>query len=269
MFFWFYGSSNPYVSREELPLVLWLQGGPGAGGTGYGSFGEIGPLDEYLDPRNYAWTSKVNLLFIDNPVGAGYSYVDNSSLLTSDVDEIAADLLTMHTMLYDEYSWFSQLTSNSYYIFSESYGGKMTAVFAKELHKAIDNGTLSSINLDGVLLGDSWIQGVSYVNTWPDYLKSLSLLTQNEFSQLEETANECQDAVDNEEWYNATIMLSGPFSLSLHKSKKQKKNILACLWSFVLCLFSFFGFLLFLFCCCVLIIVADGLKWNIKLRILL
>ena len=37
------------------------------------------------------------MLFIDQPVGTGYSYVDNNEAFTTDVDEIATDLITMLT----------------------------------------------------------------------------------------------------------------------------------------------------------------------------
>ena len=36
------------------------------------------------------------MLYVDNPVGAGYSYVDSEDALTTDVDEIALDLLTLY-----------------------------------------------------------------------------------------------------------------------------------------------------------------------------
>ena len=39
--------------------------------------------------------SEVNLLFIDNPVGTGYSYVDSDKAYTTDVQQIAADLLSI------------------------------------------------------------------------------------------------------------------------------------------------------------------------------
>ncbi len=106
--------------------------------------GEIGQLDEWLNPREYSWTNKVNLLFIDNPVGAGYSYVDNSSLYTTTVEEIAADLLTCHQFLVLELPF---MTDMPYWIFSESvldppspflaknteYGGKITAALGNTL----------------------------------------------------------------------------------------------------------------------------------------
>ena len=36
-----------------------------------------------------------NVLFVDNPVGTGYSYCDSDSAFTTDVDQIAKDLITL------------------------------------------------------------------------------------------------------------------------------------------------------------------------------
>lgn len=41
----------------EKPLVMWLQGGPGASSTGYGNFEELGPNDVNMNPRDYTWVS--------------------------------------------------------------------------------------------------------------------------------------------------------------------------------------------------------------------
>mmetsp|Transcript_10194 Transcript_10194/g.15452 ORF Transcript_10194/g.15452 Transcript_10194/m.15452 type:complete len:450 (+) Transcript_10194:28-1377(+) len=200
MFYWFYGSTNPSLPRNDLPIVLWLQGGPGAGSSGFGNFGEFGPLNTSLLPRQDTWLHKVNLLFIDNPVGAGYSYVDELSLLTTNVSAIAADLLVMHRSLSALYPFISRLP---FWIFSESYGGKMTAHFAVLLYNAIADGEIA-INLQGVVLGDSWISGISYVNTWPDYLYALSLLDNAQYHALQATADACEQAVMNGAWNNAT-----------------------------------------------------------------
>lgn len=42
---------------------------------------EIGPYNDDWSPRKHAWTQSANLLFVDNPVGTGYSYVDDLQLL--------------------------------------------------------------------------------------------------------------------------------------------------------------------------------------------
>ena len=39
--------------------------------------------------------SSASLLFIDNPVGTGYSYVTSDDAYTTNVDEIASDLLAV------------------------------------------------------------------------------------------------------------------------------------------------------------------------------
>ena len=136
LFFWFYGSTSP--DRNELPIILWLAGGPGIGSSGYGNFGEFGPYDEWLNKRNNSWIDKVNILYIDCPYGAGYSYTNNQSEYAKSVKEISSDLLIMHKNLLSQdvfdASWFTKLP---YYIFGESYGGKMAYHFAYTLSQAI------------------------------------------------------------------------------------------------------------------------------------
>ncbi|XP_032471797.1 retinoid-inducible serine carboxypeptidase isoform X4 [Phocoena sinus] len=55
MFWWLYYATSPSKNFSELPLVMWLQGGPGGSSTGFGNFEEIGPLDRDLKPRRTTW----------------------------------------------------------------------------------------------------------------------------------------------------------------------------------------------------------------------
>lgn len=86
MFWWLYGAqTTDPTERLHKPLVMWFQGGPGASSTGYGNFEEIGPLDVNLEPRNTTWIKEANVLFVDNPVGCGYSFVDDPAALTTNI----------------------------------------------------------------------------------------------------------------------------------------------------------------------------------------
>lgn len=62
---------------KEAPLILWLEGGPGAS-TAFSVFKEIGPFNCSFDGENYmieenplSWHNNNSLLFIDSPVGTG------------------------------------------------------------------------------------------------------------------------------------------------------------------------------------------------------
>lgn len=107
-----------------------------------------------------------NLIFIDNPVGTGFSYVENVNQLTTTNEEIGADMVAF---LIKFYKLYPNHTISPLYIFCESYGGKMTVEIAKQLNNAIKNGDIS-VDFRGVALGDSWISPIDSVNTWAPFL---------------------------------------------------------------------------------------------------
>lgn len=71
-------------------------------------------------------------MFIDNPVGTGFSYVDSNSLLATNNQEVADDLVELMRIFYDQYPKFKTVPL---YILCESYGGKMAVDFALTLDK--------------------------------------------------------------------------------------------------------------------------------------
>ena len=69
--------STAMSGRKDAPVVLWLNGGPGASSL-LGFYDELGPfgIDKQgqLVPREVSWNRDVNLLALDNPLGVGYSF---------------------------------------------------------------------------------------------------------------------------------------------------------------------------------------------------
>ncbi|XP_013392846.1 retinoid-inducible serine carboxypeptidase [Lingula anatina] len=199
MFWWLYYTTAS-TNYQSKPLVLWLQGGPGGSSTGFGNFGEIGPLDVNQNPRRTTWLSKVSLLFIDNPVGAGFSYVTDDSAYTTNNDMIAADLLTVLMAFLKELPDFRTIP---FFIFCESYGGKMTAGFSLALQKAIIARQIDC-NFKGFALGDSWISPWDSTFTWGPYLKATSLIDEHGLQLINGSVVVARKAYDNGKYGLAT-----------------------------------------------------------------
>ena len=198
-FWWLYGA-NTTGARADAPLILWLQGGPGASSTGYGNFAEIGPLDWNLAPRPSTWlNAPANLLFVDNPVGAGYSYVDDLSLLPRTNDDIAKDLVALLAAFFAK---SPALSATPFFVFTESYGGKMAASLAPALLAAIDAGTVKA-NFRGYVMGDSWIHGTDHVDAWCPFLRAVDLLDDAQLKECLVPVKECDAATAAGDWQGA------------------------------------------------------------------
>jgi len=77
MFYWLFDSR---ASPSEDPLVVWLTGGPGCASE-IALFNENGPYKfpsdmtatSPLSSNQYSWNNSANLLYVDQPIGTGFS----------------------------------------------------------------------------------------------------------------------------------------------------------------------------------------------------
>uniref|UniRef100_A0A2C9V3L3 Carboxypeptidase n=1 Tax=Manihot esculenta TaxID=3983 RepID=A0A2C9V3L3_MANES len=201
MFWWLYRSpyrvENP---SKPWPVILWLQGGPGASGVGLGNFQEIGPLNLNLKPRNSTWLRMADLLFVDNPVGTGYSYVEESNLFVKTDEEAATDL----TILLEEiFNRIESLQKSPLYIVAESYGGKFAVTLGLSALQAIESGKLKG-KLGGVVLGDTWISPEDFVLSWGPLLKDVSRLDNNGVEKANSLAEKIKQQIGDGQYASAT-----------------------------------------------------------------
>ena len=202
MFYWFYRTTHPDGYRNR-PIVLWLQGGPGASGIGVGNFLEIGSLDQNLKPRNSTWIQTANVLFVDNPAGVGFSIADYNSVAKS-IEEISDDLIIVLKTFMNEHSYFR---NNPFYIFGQSYGGKMAAIFTADLYKAIQNNEIQC-NLKGVCIGNGFVSPIDSIGYWPSMVYEMSLIDDVLYSNLSKIAENAYHATEESHWdivYDAYI----------------------------------------------------------------
>ncbi|KAH9774214.1 serine carboxypeptidase-like 45 [Citrus sinensis] len=78
----FYYFAEAETDPASKPLVLWLNGGPGCSSLGVGAFSENGPFrpnGQVLVRNEYSWNREANMLFLETPIGVGFSYSEDTS----------------------------------------------------------------------------------------------------------------------------------------------------------------------------------------------
>ncbi|KAJ8449765.1 hypothetical protein Cgig2_001421 [Carnegiea gigantea] len=86
----FYYLVEAETNPASKPLVLWLNGGPGCSSVGAGAFTENGPFrpsGDVLLKNDYSWNQEANMLYLESPVGVGFSYSTNRSFYDTLDDE--------------------------------------------------------------------------------------------------------------------------------------------------------------------------------------
>ncbi|KAF6210949.1 hypothetical protein GE061_014062 [Apolygus lucorum] len=181
LFFWFFPAES---GSKEAPIVLWLNGGPGRAfaDTLFRLNGPFTIVDgPRLMPNLLYWSEAVNVIFIDIPVGTGFSFT--KSLGNHSQQEVGSDLLSAVKQFFQ---LFPEYSKNEFYIIGQSYGGKYATSLAYLIHQSNPR-YRSKINLSGVAIGGGWIDPVNQIDYSPYlyYLGLIDLKTQQKFADVE------------------------------------------------------------------------------------
>ena len=147
--------SKAASGRADAPVLLWLNGGPGASSL-LGFYDELGPfgIDASLNvvPRAVHWNRDAHLLALDNPLGVGYSHTARAERMATNERTVGADL---HEALRQFFDLFPALRANAFYATGESYAGKYVPAVAYAIHQRNQAAPPAErINLRGVAIGD-------------------------------------------------------------------------------------------------------------------
>lgn len=128
--YWFVESET---APAEDPLVFWTNGGPGCSGL-IGFMTEQGPFrpdkDGNVQLNPWRWNTIANMVFLEQPVGVGFSYSDNSADYKIGDSQAAEDNLQTILMFLQR---FPQLAKSPLFITSESYGGHYMPTLASQI----------------------------------------------------------------------------------------------------------------------------------------
>jgi carboxypeptidase D len=117
LYFWFSPSENPAASND---ITIWLNGGPGCSsllgllqenGNFQWQAGTLQPV-----PNPWAWTKLTNMVWVDQPVGTGFSLGEPTAYGS---DDSAVQFLGFWKNFIDTFN----LTNRKVYITGESWAG--------------------------------------------------------------------------------------------------------------------------------------------------
>ncbi|CAN7997176.1 unnamed protein product, partial [Ixodes hexagonus] len=197
MFFWFFpAQENP----DTAPVILWLQGGPGSSCM-FSVFNEHSPyvVDENGIPkrRESAWTSRFSMLYVDNPVGPGFSFTEKEEGYAKDQTDVGRDMLET---LQQFFTLFQEFAGNEFYVSGESFGGKFAPAVAYAIHTAVQ--PMVHINLKGISIGDGLVELGSMLD-YADYLYQIGLVDRNQAAILRQLCDKIKYYIENERYVDA------------------------------------------------------------------
>ncbi|KAG9131470.1 hypothetical protein Leryth_015306 [Lithospermum erythrorhizon] len=205
LFYWFFEAQSQPSSK---PLLLWLNGGPGCSSVGYGAATELGPLrvhknGEGLEYNEHSWYKEANLLFVESPVGVGFSYTNTSSDLLNIDDKFVAE--DAYSFLVKWLERFPHFKSHDFFIAGESYAGHYVPQLAELIHvrNKITKKKYPFINLKGFIVGNPETDNYYDDKGILEYAWSHSVISDEEYERAKQVCNfrsfnwsrECNEAM--------------------------------------------------------------------------
>lgn len=147
LFFWLW---EPTGDAGNDDVVVWLNGGPGCSSLD-GIFEENGPFkfppgSDRIEPNKYSWTNLSYVVWVDNPVGVGFSKGE------PDISGEKGLAKEFYGFLKQFYSTFKELQGKRLWLTGESYAGKYIPYIANEIYQHPQGA--HGIDLQGIAIND-------------------------------------------------------------------------------------------------------------------
>ncbi|RZC71888.1 hypothetical protein C5167_035216 [Papaver somniferum] len=188
----FYYFVEAEFNPASKPLVLWLNGGPGCSSLGVGAFSENGPFrpnGNVLVRNEYSWNKEANMLYLETPVGVGFSYTTET---TSEDDDTATigDKITARDNLVFLQRWFlkfPQYKHRDLFITGESYAGHYIPQLAELMIQFNKKDKL--FNLKGIALGNPVLEFTTDFNSRAEFIWSHGLISDSTYNLFTSACN--------------------------------------------------------------------------------
>ncbi len=166
--------------------------------------------DLSLVANPYSWNNEHALLFFDNPINTGFSFSSSDDGYARSSDDYSS---TLYEAIRQFYILFPELQHNAFIITGESYAGKYVPAMALRIAEKNAAGSLPTIPLAGVAVGDGLVDPLNMVTGYPDLLFQFGLADAAQKLVLEAYAASFASAVKSGDYMEAyrqfDLMING------------------------------------------------------------
>ncbi|GBC02449.1 hypothetical protein RclHR1_04630005 [Rhizophagus clarus] len=192
VFFWLI--HNRHIS--DIPkFIIWLNGGPGCSSMD-GLFLENGPWrmndDQTLRLVDGSWDEYANVLYVDFPVGTGFSFA-NSNSYPRNVTQVVSHFLSFLDKFFES---FPEYSKDHMYLSGESFAGTFIPYIAASILKRNHERKTpdyNKYNLKGIAIGNGWIDPVSQYNAYYTFSVEKGLLDGEDKDTAESQWKQCME----------------------------------------------------------------------------
>ena len=186
-FFWFLPSLDKNASA---PLLLHLSGGPGISSMAMGFLYQHGPfsvdystadpLDTTYRADNY--NEHNHVLYVDNPIGTGFSYTEDPRGFRNDSRQVADDL---YELLRQFYQLFPGYRSCRLYVHGVSYAGHFLPTLGWKIHMENSRrGRDEQMPFEGLFVASGWMDAPSQTSEENAFFQTIGRMDLTHTDQL-------------------------------------------------------------------------------------
>ncbi|BFZ04922.1 hypothetical protein BsWGS_07961 [Bradybaena similaris] len=202
LFFWYF----PSPVSNSAPLLLWLNGGPGVPSM-LGLLWENGPMEAKrgitgfnITSRAHTWVGPFSVVYVDNPVGVGYSFSEQGEAgYRVTQDGYTNDL---YSFVLQFFELFPEYKTRGFYVSGQSYAGKYVPALAHRIHQHKHK---SEIPLRGIILGAPFFDPFTQGAAFSTYLYGLGVISNTDMVIYQDELNDYIKQYQNGRLPNITL----------------------------------------------------------------
>mmetsp|Transcript_4680 Transcript_4680/g.12062 ORF Transcript_4680/g.12062 Transcript_4680/m.12062 type:complete len:501 (+) Transcript_4680:335-1837(+) len=194
MFYFLFESRS---MKADDPVVLWMTGGPGCSSE-LAVLVENGPWhvnkNMTLSETPYGWDVQNTMIFVDQPIGTGFSYSDADEDRVYDEVKVARDMLDFLQELFKAHP---ELQGRDFFVTGESYAGHYVPAVSYAVWNATTNGTMTvDIPMKGFAIGNGLTDPAIQYGAYGDYALAHGLIDQDTYDNVQWYYPSCKKAID-------------------------------------------------------------------------